>query len=126
MSSREAATRYQEIVRGLLAQPQAHSTRTVKLEPSEQPNATFAARHRSAKGASLPDENRVLDAGSITLDTPAYHTPRAFSPAAATVAEAGEPDRGVFRPARGIVFAVLLGVALWALVITGILVEVIR
>ncbi len=41
-----------------------------------------------------------------------------------TVAE--EDDRGTLRPARGIVFAILLGAAIWGLVIGGLLIGSIR
>ena len=126
MSSREAPTRYQEIIRGLLVQPRVRTAGTVKLEPSEKPNSTFGVRHPSASGASLPDESRVIDAGSITLDTSPHSRPGAFSPAEAPVADAGDHDRGMLRPARGIVFAILLGMVLWGLVIGGILIEVFR
>jgi hypothetical protein len=126
MSSREAPTRYQEIIRGLLVQPRVRTAATVKLEPSEKPNAAFGVRHPSASGASLPDENRVIDAGSITLETSPHSRPGAFSPVEETVVEAGDHDRGTLRPARGILLAILLGVILWGLVIGGILIEAFR
>ena len=42
------------------------------------------------------------------------------------VAETAEHEWGTFRPARGIVFAVVLGIVLWALVIAALLVEATR
>jgi hypothetical protein len=123
MPSREATTRYQEIIRGLLVHAPAQSARIMDLDPSNEPNATFDMRHRSAKGESVPGGSRVTDAGSITSDTETNGRPQACS---GIVAEAGEPDRGELRPARGIVFAILLGVALWGLAIGVILIEAIR
>jgi hypothetical protein len=62
--------------------------------------------------------------------SPAYRTPSVtldpFDESSATGAETGEDHRGTFRVARGIVFSVVLGVALWGLVIVGILIETIR
>ena len=43
-----------------------------------------------------------------------------------TFAQAGEDDRGMFRSARGIIFAMLLGAALWGLVIGGVLIAAAR
>lgn len=123
MPTREATMRYREIIRGLLAQPIAHSAGAGKPDPWDKHNARCGARHRLAGGAPLPAESRNVDTASVTLDTLAHNGRRR---AEQTATEAGPHDRAMLRPARGIVFSIILGVALWALVIVGILLEVIR
>jgi hypothetical protein len=73
---------------------------------------------------------RGLLAGLLTrsprvADGSEHPDPLAFSPDEATVADTGKADPGVSYPGRGIVISVILGLALWGIIIV-VLVAVTR
>ena len=78
--------------------------------------AGSASRSRRINMSSLMIEwivRRIRRASLICMKMRGRGAMSPRPPEMATIAEEREDDRGVLRSARGIIFAILLGVALW-------------